>query len=280
MLEKKKPIRKNRYKKNPRLTRQKIVSRLMVGIKLIMLIMAIMGFSALFMAGYAAVTRSDYFRTETIEVRGLSRLTDTIVLTQAKIKPGDNLLAVNLGLVRKRLLSHPWIAAAQVAREIPGTICIDITEHKAMAVLDMGRKFLMNTNGRIFKEYNSNDPRELPQVTGIAYADISLGEDALTTAMAAVVKVLQISRAEKSAIAYAQIRQVHVDREMGITLTAWEDQRRIKLGFTQFEAKYQRIKQLLPYLTQNRQWRKFETLDANNPDRIVVQLGASLQKGA
>ncbi len=279
-MAKKKQIRKNRFKKDHRQARQRIVGRFVVGLKLIALIAVLMGFSALFMVGYAAVTHTDYFRTEAVKVRGLSRLTEKAILTQAKVQTGDNLLAVNLGLVRKRLLAHPWIATARVAREIPGTIRIEITEHQALAVLDLGRKFLIDTNGRVFKEYGSDDPQALPLVTGIAYADMSLGEDVLSPAMKAVVQVLQISQAKTSAVPYARIQQVRVDPQMGVSLTVWQDQRRIKLGFAPFESKYQRIKQLLPYLRQSARWQGFDTIDANNPDRIVVQLGSSLEKGA
>jgi cell division protein FtsQ len=279
-LAKKKQIRKNRFKKDQGKARQKIVGRLMVGLKLIALIAVLMGFSALFMVGYAAVTHTDYFRIEAIKVSGLSRLTEAAILTQAKIRTGDNLLAVNLGLVRKRLLAHPWIATARVAREIPGTIRIEITENQALAVLDLGRKFLINTNGRVIKERSPDDPQNLPLVSGITYADMSLGEDALSPAMTAVVQVLQTSQAQNSAIPYAQIQEVSMDPGMGVTLTAWPDQRRIKLGFAPFESKYQRIKRLLPYLRHSSTWQGFDTIDANNPDRIVVQLGSPLQKGA
>lgn len=280
MLGKKKPIRKNRYKKDPRKRRKKILGRLAVGFKLFAVVALMMGFSALFMAGYAAVTRTDYFRADAIKVKGLSRLGKDIVLAQAGIRKGDNLLALNLSLVRKRLLAHPWIAAAFVAREIPGTIRIEITENQALAVLDLGRKFLINTHGRIFKEYNPDDPRDLPLVTGMAYWDISLGDDALSPVMAAVVEVLRLSRTRESAIAYAQIRQVHVDPELGVSLRVWEDQRLIKLGCANFEDKYRRIGKLLPYLKHSPRWRGFESIDANNPDRIVVQTDTSLENNS
>ena len=279
-MEKKKPIRKNRFKKDRRQGRQKIARRLMAGLKLFALIAVIIGVSALFMMGYAAVTHTDYFRTEAIKVSGLTRLARPEVLLQARVQPGDNLLAVNLSLVRKRLLAHPWIATARVSREIPGTICIEITEHKALAVLDLGRKFLIDTRGRIFKEYGPDDPQALPLVTGIDYADISLGEDALSSAMAAVVEVLQLSLARDSAVPYTRIQEVHLDQKMGVTLTVWEQRRRIKLGFSKFEAKFQRVGQLLPSLNNRREWQAFETVDVSNPDRVVVQLGSRLQKGA
>jgi cell division protein FtsQ len=278
LLEKKKQVRKNRFRKDRRKRRQKILARLVVGLKLVAVVAAMVGISALFVAGYAAVTHTDYFRTNAIDVQGLARLTRSAVLAQAKIQKGDNLMALNLSLVRKRLLAHPWIAAAYVAREIPGTIRIAITEHQAMAVLDLGRKFLIDTHGRVFKEYAAEDPRDLPLVTGLAYSDISLGDAPLSPMMAAVVKVLQISRSCKSAIVYSQIQNVHIDPEMGVILRVWKDQHRIKLGFADFGIKFRRIGKLLPYLKHSSQWCRFESIDANNPDRIVVQIGSSLEK--
>jgi cell division protein FtsQ len=174
--------------------------------------------------------------------------------------------------VRKRLLAHPWIAAARVAREIPETISIAVTEHAPLAVLDLGRKFLLNTHGRIFKEYGTDDPANLPLVTGIAYGDISLGDDALGPNMAAVLKVIQVSKAKKSALPYDRIKEIHMDTEMGITLHVWDSRRTVKLGLDGYAAKYERIRQLLPYLRQDKRWRTFTAIDANNPDRIVVQL--------
>jgi cell division protein FtsQ len=279
-LEKKKSTRKNRFKKNPRQARQKLVGRLMIGLKLMAIITAVLGFSALFMAGYAAVTHTDYFRIEKIQVRGLSRLTQNAVLGQAKIQRGDNLLAVNLALVRKRLLAQPWIAAARVSREIPATLSIDIVEHQALAVLKLDRDYLIDTRGRIFKAYDSNDPQELPKVTGMAYADISLGSDQLSPLMAAAVQVLQISRGENCAVPYNQIRELHMDPTIGVTLTVNQERYSIKLGLDRFESKFARIGKLLPYLKKSPKWQDFVAIDGNNPDRIVVQLASSLQKGA
>lgn len=248
------------------------MGRFLAGAKLCSLVFVLLAASLLFIVGYTAVTRTKHFQTQSIRIQGQSRLQQKEILNQAGIKPGDNLLAVNLRLVRKRLLAHPWIAAAQVAREIPETIRIVIAEHNPLAVVDLGRKFLINQNGRIFKEYGPDDPRDLPTVTGVAYADISLGDDTLTPAMKAVVEVLQMSKSKKSAIPYAQIRGVHLDTEMGITLRVWKDERRIKLGLSRFDDKYKRLKRLLPHLRYNRKWRGFHTIDVNNPDRIVVQL--------
>jgi cell division protein FtsQ len=268
----KKPARKNRYKKSVKQRQRKWTGRLAAGIKLMSLIAVLLAASALFMVGYAAVTQSEYFRARTISVNGYSRLSQETVLAQAQLSPGDNLLAVNLRLVRKRLLAHPWIAEACVSREIPETIHIYIEEHACMAIVDLGRRFLLNGNGKIFKEYEAKDPSELPVVTGITYSDISLGDDAQGPAMTHVLDVLRISRIKGSIIPYKEIREVHWDPEMGISLTIWDDKRTIKLGVGRFEVKYSRMEQLLPRLKQNPDWRNFSMLDLNNPNRVVMRL--------
>ena len=249
-----------------------MVGRLVAGVKLISLILIMLAASALFMVGYAAVTQTNYFSTHAIEIQGQSRLSENEILEQAGIKRGDNLLAINLRVVRKRLLAHPWISKARVAREIPETIRIVVSEHKPLAVVDLGRKFLINRQGRIFKENGQKDPKGLPLVTGIAYADISLGDDALTPAMQTVVEVLQRSQKKESILPYVEIRKLHMDAQMGITLNVWKQERKIKLGISRFEYKFQRLKKLLPHLKYNNKWEGFHAIDVNNPDRIVVQL--------
>jgi cell division protein FtsQ len=268
----KKPARKNRYKKSVKQRQRRWVGHLVTGLKLLSLIAVLLAASALFMVGYAAVTQSDYFRAQTITVEGFTKLSRDTILDQAQLHAGDNLLAVNLQLVRKRLLAHPWIASASVSREIPATIRVQIKEHACLAVVDLGRKFLLNETGKIFKEYEPNDPQGLPVVTGIVYSDLSLGDDARSRAMAGVIDLLRASQAKGSIIPYSEIKQVQWDPEMGISLSAWEDQRTIKFGFKQFETKFRRLKQLLPQIQHSPDWRDFNTLDVNNPNRVVMRL--------
>ena len=272
MLAKKKPARKNRYKKRVQQKRRRIWGRLLVGAKLFSLVVILLAASAVFMVGYAAVTQSEYFSTRSIHMKGFSRLSEAQVLKQSGIRPGENLLAINLKLVRKRLLAHPWISRASVAREIPNTIRISISEHRPLAVLDLGRKFIINHKGRIFKEHVKTDPQGLPLISGIAYADISLGGDRLTPAMKVLMEVLELSKNKKSILPYDQIRTLHMDTEMGITLGVWEDERKIKLGLSRFKYKYGQLGKLLPHLKYNPKWKGFQLIDVTNPDRIVVRL--------
>jgi cell division protein FtsQ len=264
-------VRRNRYK-TKRSRPGSWLGRLLVALTVTAVAIFLLGASALFVAGYAAVTRSEYFRTQTIAVSGNQRLSEAEILLQAGIRRGDNLLALNLRVVRERLREHPWISEARVSREIPETIAIQIEEHVPLACVDLGRKFLIDAQGRVFKEVAKGDADDLPMVKGIDYADIRLGDDPLGPAMGAVVQALRLSQTADSAIAYADIEQLHLDKEMGVSLTLKQGQRLIKLGFDHYELKYERFKQLLRQLERNESWRAFQSADLNNPERIVVRL--------
>jgi cell division protein FtsQ len=270
-------VRKNRFNKSTRRQRTHWTGRIARGAKLTMLILVLSATSALFVMGYAAMTRSEYFQTRAITVKGQQRLSQAEILAQAGIRQGDNLLALNLRLVRHRLLSHAWIAKARVAREIPGTITIEIQENEPLARVDLGRIFLMNTQGGLFKEVKADFAEELPLVAGLSYSDISMGADTLTSGVAAVLEVLSLSQAPRSAIGWREIERLDVDKEMGISVTLKND-RIIHLGLDQYSSKFERLGRLRPRLENNEQWREYRRVDLNNPDRVVVRLGADEEK--
>ena len=272
--------RKNRRKRDMGKLRRQWFGRLLAGLKLTGIVISLMAVSAVFMYGYAAVTQSEYFRAERIRVNGNQRVSEARVLSQAGVDIGKNLLALNLRLVRKQLLAHPWIAEARVAREIPETITIQVTEHEPLARIDLGRRFLINTKGRIFKEVQKEDPTDLPLIEGVEYGDISLGGDELSPVMASVVALLDICREPASVIPYGEIERLRLDKEMGIALSLNGGRHLIKLGFDGFKTKLKRFERLRPVLEKNGKWRAYHIVDLNNPDRIVVRLGASARKGA
>jgi len=271
MREMKPKIRKNRLKKNARQRRERWLGRMLLGLKLIGLIALMLGVSALFVMGYAAVTGSDYFRARTIKISGNARLSTAEVLLKAGVQRGDNILALNLRLVRERLLEHAWIASARVTREIPQTLAIVIKEQEPLARIDLGRHFLLNTQGRVFKEAAADDPQDLPLISGINPDD--LDRDMPGPTLHPAMQVLQLGRQPASSIGYADIQRLHVDPESGITVIL-KDDRRIKLGFGEFEVKYERFQQLRRHLETGKSPGVLKVTDLTNPDRVIVRLEA------
>ncbi|MEE8399925.1 MAG: FtsQ-type POTRA domain-containing protein, partial [Desulfobacterales bacterium] len=147
-----KRVRKNSFKEPKQKRRAKISWQILVGLKLSVAAVSILLLSSTFILGYDFLTQLDYFKTDRIEVEGIKQLTREAVIDQAQITRGVNILSINLATTRKRLLAHPLIAEAGVRRAFPSRIRLSIREHEPLAILDLGRQFLINTQGNVYKE--------------------------------------------------------------------------------------------------------------------------------
>ena len=227
------------------------------------------------------MTQSSYFAAKRIEVSGTNRLSPQEALKYAGLEPGVNLLALNLPLVRKQLISHPWVADATLRRVLPDALVIMIKEHRALAVIDLGRKFLMNTEGDIFKEAKAYDLQRLPRITGLRYADLAVGGQETSPAFDAVMNVLVMGQQPGSPLPNRAIKQVAVDRDMGLQLYAFDHRLAIRLGYNQYAKKYQRLATALYYFDRSALAAEIEWIDLRNPERVVINpiQGSAAMKG-
>jgi len=265
-----KHIRSNYYKNSAAKKRNRIIKRLVFCIKTAGVVAALLLVSFLFIFSYDFLTQCDYFKAEKLVVTGTSRLSEKQVLEQAQIKKGINIISVNLSMARKRLLAHSWITEAEVSRDLPSGINIGIKEHKPLAVLDLGRKFLINTSGEIFKEMAVSDPDQLPIISGLEFSDINTRDKPRSMPFNAVMNVLELGQKSNSVLPCKLIKKIQVDREMGLTIYAFDRIKAIKIGYNDYPNKYDRLKNILVHLKKRRGFSHLESIDLNNLNRIVV----------
>jgi len=199
-------------------------------------------------------------------------------------------------MARKRLLAQPWIADAEIRREIPAGLYIKVQEHSPLAIIDLGRKFLLDENGRVFKEWTDTDPANLPVVSGLALSDIRIhnktaaqpsqkGRDPAqldhpqNDPFEAVMQVLRLGGQTRSILSNRNIRQIKVDREIGITLVAFKQMKTIELGYYNYPLKFNMLKDILSYGSQRRSFPEFDRIDLNNVNRIVVNPVSKIPTG-
>jgi len=84
------------------------------------LALMVVGMSLMFIFIHDVLTQCDYFKAESITVTGGQRLTPDQILKTADIEEGVNLVSLNLKMIRKRLLAHPWIAEAEKLPDFEG----------------------------------------------------------------------------------------------------------------------------------------------------------------
>lgn len=246
--------------------------------------------SGCFILVHDILTQGDYFKAEKIVIEGENRLSKAEITRRAGIHKGINIIGVNLSAVRNGLLAHPWIAAAEVRREIPSGLWIKIVEHRPLAIVDLGTKYLINDQGRVFKEWQTSDPANLPIVNGLSRSDLiihtrksanlwdrlpgigvsSQTEESSSIPLEAVMQVLNLGRESESILPNRQVKMIRVDREIGITLYAFDRIKSISLGYDDYASKYQMLARLLKYMQRQARTVNFDRIDLNDLNRIVV----------
>ena len=268
------------------------------------------GTSLLLILAYDTVTQSSYFEARTITVEGSQRYSKETILKQAGLKLHDNILSLNLNTLRYRLMARPWIAGAEIERELPDVIHIRVKERVPVAIVDLnrparlagegveGRLFYLDEEGEIFKPVESSDKVRVPVVTGLALSDIDFNDQSRSLLFRAVMEVLRLSRLHQNVIPLHALHSIHVDREVGLTLYAFlapcnlpatpdyapafasEADRRtqagrgvvaIKVGFGDYESKYSRLGDIVPYLKKEGGFLNLQSIDLNDSDRVVVR---------
>lgn len=265
-----KKVRKNQRKEKPEVLRANRIRGAILFFKIIFCIVSVPAMSALFILGHDLMTQCSYFECERIIIEGTERLSEKQVKEQADIKDNMNILSLNLFIARNKLLGHPWIEQARVGREFPNTLFIRITEHKPLAVLDLGDKFILNTNGLIFKKLEPDDSEILPIISGLSYSDIRTTRDTGSIRFVSVMEVFRLGEVSDSVIPNHLIQRIDVDRQIGLSLYTTDQEKIIKLGFENYSEKYGQLKKVIFQLKDQDTFSDYQFIDLINPDRIVV----------
>jgi cell division protein FtsQ len=232
-------------------------------------------FNLMLIFGYDWITQTEHLQIQSITVTGCERLTPEAVKQQAGLQSARNILAVNLTTTRKRLLAHPWIAEAQVSRDIPDRLRIQIREHTCLAVLDLGRRFLLSDEGRVFKELAPGETLNVPVVSGLTYTDLEHHAEGPSPVLRSVMEILKPRQRSNRQGLVPQIREIHADPALGLTLFMADerhpgDYRTVVLGFEDFDEKYATLERIDAYLRRKGHYAGFKSIDLNNLNRIIV----------
>mgnify|MGYP000106119385 CR=1 FL=1 len=275
IVRRKKRIRRNTYKSRPGPKGAGTWSRALKSARITMVAVGFGLFNLMLIFGHDWITQTERLAIRSITVSGCERLTPEMVKAQADLAGARNILAVNLTSTRKRLMAHPWIADAQVSRDIPDHLHIRIREHQSLAVLDLGRRFLLNVEGRVFKELAPGATPDIPVISGLTYTDLGREAETPTPVMRAVMKILKPRRRSGRIDLVDRIQEIHADPALGLTLFVADDRRpegyrTVTLGFDAFDEKYATLQRIETYLKKSHRYAGFRSINLTDPDRIVV----------
>jgi cell division protein FtsQ len=268
-------LMRNHYRRDSAIRRMKRARIRRSCLNVLAGILAVALMSLFFIFCHDIILQSPYFRLTSLEVTGNNRLSVQDVLEVARIKSGTNVLLVNLPLSRKYLLSNPWIAGAEITRELPGRLMLTVREHHPLAILNMGRKFLINMEGKVFKEVTDEDVAGLPVIEGIDFSDLDWQDLRRSPNFDAVLSLLEIGRKSASILPLPCMRLIRVDREEGITLYLDGSIQAlrinaIKIGYQDYSEKLMRLEKVIAYFRANKLIQGIDWIDLRQMNRVVI----------
>lgn len=105
---------------------------------------------------------SQALAVQEVSVTGAQHVSAAEIENAAQVPTGEPLATVDLGLITRRVEAVDAVRSAQVTREWPHTVLIDVTERTPVAVVEVaGTLRAMDVDGVFFRDYPAR-PRDLP----------------------------------------------------------------------------------------------------------------------
>jgi cell division protein FtsQ len=218
------------------------------------------------------VMTSERFAVTEIDVVGNDRRPGDAVAAECGVSVGANVFALDLDAARARVLGDPWIAEATLARRLPGTILVQVTERKAAALVALGDTYLATPDGEPFKHLEPGDPIDLPLVTGLRPEALSDDHDGTTRTIRRAIDLA--AEYEHGPLARrAPLEEVHVEPDGSYTVVVGRGALELVLGGPPFRRKLDQAARVVAEL--DKRGAKADAIMLDNdarPERVVVRM--------
>jgi len=145
-----------------------VLGLLLFAVKVVVLLVLLCGAVIGGYYTYQRVMHSTYFHVTQIDVRSTRRAPTDQIHRLVRSVLGQNILSLDLGALRRAVQGHPWVRDVRFERELPHTLRVQVTEHRARALLLMGHLYLVNREGQVFKRADADESVGMPVITGIS----------------------------------------------------------------------------------------------------------------
>jgi cell division protein FtsQ len=252
-------VRKHRLRRRAKATTKEVLTAALavsgIGIVAVLLIMA-----------FLYLISHPYFAVREITVRGCKELTEQEILSLAAVKTRQNIFAISLREMQKRVMANPWIKDAYVGRELPNRLIIDLRERTAVSLVKKDNSFyLMDINGVTFKKLEMNDELDLPILTGYQETD--------QDAQVLMGRTLDLLRYLSTATDFPNIKNVsEINGNGRFGLSVFTNTGLcLHLGFDNYENKFKRLPPVMVDLEHRYQKTEHLYIDLSDPVKITVQ---------
>jgi cell division protein FtsQ len=218
------------------------------------------------------VLQSPRFAITEIQVIGCERRSGDAITAESGLAVGTNIFGADLDAARVRVLSDPWVAEATLARRLPGTLLVQITERKPAALVALGDVWLAGADGEPFKKLEVGDPTDFPIVTGLGPQAIA--DDRPGSARAIQRAIDLAAEYERGAMSRKMpLEEVHLEADGAFALVVGRGGLELVLGGPPFRRKLDQAAHVVAEL--DGRGAKADAIMLDNdtrPERVVVRM--------
>lgn len=225
-------------------------------------------------AGFQWLTHSPRFAITSLSIAGDAAIDEAEIARLLALPQSANIFTTDMDTLEARLLLSPWIASAQVSRHLPHTLKIEVTEHVAIAAVQLDGLYLLSEQGELFKKATMNSA-ELDGLCIITGLERELFLRSPATAHERFAYALDALSNYQSNSDRPAIGELHFDSRGSLSLITFDEAIAIHLGSPKandFADRYQAFDSAYGALSEEElaQARAFRIADRTPSDRVTV----------
>jgi cell division protein FtsQ len=190
--------------------------------------------------GHRFLKTSPELAVASIDVQGTKRATKDSIVRLSGVQIGQNIFDVSVAEIERNVSAHPWVARANVRREYPSSIRIEVSEHEPAVLVALGHLYYANESGEIVKRYTPGENEELPVITGLTRSEMETDDgDAklrLRSAIAFLGELREVLGKDAPRVA-----EIHLDAALGLSFTVSGDDTAVLLGSPPWKQRIDRL---------------------------------------
>jgi len=182
-------------------------------------------------------------------------------------------MSIDLAAAARAVEAHPWVASARLARSFPGTVLVEIVEHRAAAQVQLGGLYLIDEEGRVFKRLAAEDGVDVPLVTGVSREAWLRDKGAAQLRLYSALHLLEAWRAE--GLPAAALEEIRLEEDGGFTAFARDGAglQEVRLGPRDLPLQLRRLEQLRAALARRGEHAaRIELDNQTRPEWVSAQL--------
>lgn len=206
---------------------------------------------------YHQLSQWDFFQITAVRINGNLMTSKEQIAALSRVDIHSNLLALDVSQIRALLESHPWIAKAEIIRDWPNMLLINLKEKSPVALINRSSGlFYLDNTGHMIAAAAPSQELDFPVITGLENFVFSAAHPGRIPApLLDVFDLLKLANRNNPILPEQSISEIHVTANGELILYLLDRPFPIYLGTDgKISTRYYRLVKVLKNLYKTREF--------------------------